>query len=159
MVGVNGNYHWRYVGMSALRIDQNGNPIYCGIPGDPFAYEGIEGASATVGSAPTTFYAMFELGDEVSTTEGYSLLGLNAGEKHIRVGDTLDLTVTGGQFSALDGLCVTVLQLGSDTCTTSGKVEGKGRFFVVDVPIILEGAQDSQYPAMEASGYAKKVNP
>jgi len=157
-VGLNNKYHFRYVGSSALRTDSNGQPIYCGIPGEPFSVQGVEGKSATIGTAPTTFYAMFELGDEVSVNEGYSLFGANNGGKHVAVGDTLDLTVTGGQFSAMDGQRVTVIQLGSDKCTPSGKVEGRDRLFVVDIPIILEGAQDSQYPAQEAVGYGVKVN-
>lgn len=157
-VGAGAKYHFRYVGASALRLDQNGQPIYCGIPGEPFSVQGVEGKAATVGSAPTTFYAMFELGDDQSVHEGYSLMGSNNGGRHIAVGDNLELKVTGGQFSALDGQRVKVLQLGSDKCTPSGRVEGRDRFFVVDLPIILEGAQDSQYPPAEAVGYATKVN-
>jgi hypothetical protein len=157
-VGLNNTYHFKYVGMSALRVDENGQEIYCGIPGEPFSVAGIEGSSATVGSAPTTFYALLELGDEKSVNEGYSIPGANAGARHIKTGDTLDLTITGGQFSALDNQRVTVLQLGTDKCTPSGKAEGKRNLFVVDVPIILEGAQDSQYPAQEGVGYATKVN-
>jgi len=157
-VGAEGRFDWKYVGASALRTDQNGQPIYCGVPGNPFSSAGIEGRSATTGVAPTTYYAMFELGDKKSVTEGYALPGANAGGRHIQVGDTLDLTVTGGQFSALDGQRVTVLQLGSDACTPSGKSEGGNSFFVVDMPIILEGADDSQYPPQEGIGYAQKVN-
>lgn len=157
-VGLEGRLNWKYVGASALRNDDNGQPIYCGVPGNPFASAGVEGRSATTGVAPTTYYAMFELGDKKSVTEGYSLPGANAGGKHVQVGDTLDLTVQGGQFSALDGQRVTVLQLGSDTCTPSGRSEGGNSFFVVDIPIILEGAGDSQYPPQEATGYATRVN-
>jgi len=157
-VGLNGKVHWRYVGSSALRRDENGQEIYCGIPGQPFSVAGVEGASAKVGSAPTTFYAMIEIGDEASVREGYSLPMANRQGKHVQVGDTLDLTLTGGQFSAMDGQRVTVLQLGSDKCTPSGRAEGKGSFVVVDIPIILQGAQDAQYPAQEGSGYATKVN-
>jgi len=157
-VGAKGRLDWRYVGSSALRLDDNGQPIYCGVPGNPFSSSGIEGRSAKTGVAPTTYYAMFELGDEKSVNEGYSLMGSNSQAQHIQVGDTLDLRVTGGQFSALDGQRVTVLQLGSDACTPSGRPEGKTNFFVVDMPIILEGADDSQYPPQEATGYAIKVN-
>lgn len=157
-VGRDGKYYWRYVGMSALRQDQNGQPIVCGLPGNPFTSPGVEGASAKTGVAPTTFYAMFELGDEQSVNEGYSLAMANANGQHIKVGDQLDLTVTGGQFSALDGLRVTVLQLGSDTCTPTGTSEGPNSFFVVDLPIILEGAGDAQYPPQEGIGYGIKVN-
>ena len=157
-VGLNGKIHWRYVGSSALRTDDSGQPIYCGVPGQPFSVSGVEGASATTASAPTTFYAMLEIGDEQSVNEGYSIPMANAGQKHVQVGDTLDLTLTGGQFSAMDGQRVTVIQIGSDKCTPSGKAEGKGNFIVVDWPIILEGAQDSQYPAQEGSGYATRVN-
>ena len=60
------------------------------------------------------------------------------------MGDTLDLTVTGGRFLHWT-VSVTVLQLGSDACTF-WKVEGGNSLFVVDMPIILEGANDSQYP-------------
>lgn len=158
-VGRGGKYHWRYVGMSALRTDQNGQPILCGLPGNPFTSPGVEGRSAKTGVAPTTFYAMFELGDEQSVSEGYSLAMANANGQHIKVGDQLDLTVTGGQFSALDGLRVNVLQLGSDTCTPTGTSEGQNSFFVVDLPIILEGAGDAQYPPQEGIGYGVKVNP
>jgi hypothetical protein len=37
-------------------------------------------------------------------------------------------------------------------------MEGKNNFVVVDIPIIMEGADDSQYPAQEGSGFAVKVN-
>jgi len=157
-VGLNGKIHWRYVGSSALRVDANGQPIYCGAPGMPFAVSGIEGQFAKTAVAPTTFYAMLEIGDEQSVNEGYTLPEANAGGKHLKPGDTIDLKVTGGQFSALDGQRVTVLQLGSDTCTSAGTIEGKNNFVVVDIPIIMEGADDSQYPAQEGSGYAVKVN-
>ena len=157
-VGLNGRLDFKYVGASALRTDESGREIYCGVPGNPFASAGVEGRSATTGVAPTTYYAMFELGDKKGVNEGYVLPGSNTGGKHVQVGDTLDLQITGGQFSALDNQRVTVLQRGSDKCTPTGQAEGMNTFFVVDVPIILEGAGDSQYPPQEAVGYATRVN-
>jgi DNA-binding GntR family transcriptional regulator len=73
------------------------------------------------------------------------------------VGDKLQLKVEGGQFSALDGLVVTVLQLGTDACTASKTPEMMFNSVVVDVPIILQGADDYQYPAQDAIGCFKKL--
>ena len=156
-VGQGGEYFFRYVGSSALRTDSNGNPIDCGVSGEPFASAGVERQFAKIGSAPTTYFAMLQLGTRESIHEGYSVANSNLGQNAIQVGDRLQIQVTGGQFSAMDNQVVTVLQLGSDTCTTSGTPEMMNSAIVVDFPIILEGAQDYQYPAQDAIGYFKKI--
>tara|TARA_R110000803_G_scaffold110048_1_gene178438 strand:- start:729 stop:1343 length:615 start_codon:yes stop_codon:yes gene_type:complete len=159
MVGSEGKFYFRYAGSSALRVDEKGNRINCGIAGNPYSVSGIEGNSARTGVAPTTYYALFELGSERSVMEGYPLpnANLKSGGHKINVGDRLQLTLTGGQFSALENQIVTVIQLGSDTCNASGNVELQHSSIVVDLPIILEGAGDAQYPAAEAYGYGMLV--
>jgi len=81
----------------------------------------------------------------------------NLGQDSIKVGDRLQIEMKGGQFSAMDGQVVTVLQLGSDACTTSGRPEMMNSAVVVDFPIILQGAQDYQYPAMDGIGCFKRA--
>ena len=154
-VGSDGKYYFRYVGTSALRVDSNGNKIDCGVGGNPFSSSGIEGNFARVGSAPTTYYAMFEIGTERSTMEGAHLV--NANKNGLRVGDRIQLTLLGGQFSAMENQIVTVLQLGSDVCNSSRQPQMMNSSIVIDFPVILEGANDSQYPAQQAFGYGIKV--
>ncbi len=67
-VGAGAKYHFRYVGASALRLDQNGQPIYCGIPGEPFSVQGVEGKYATVGSAPTHTCPTLDVATKHATT-------------------------------------------------------------------------------------------
>jgi hypothetical protein len=52
---------------------------------------------------------------------------------------------------------VRVLQIGTDACTNSGAPELMNSGIVVDFPIILEGADDAQYPAQDAIGYFSKI--
>jgi hypothetical protein len=158
-VGSGGKYYFRYAGSSALRTEA-GQPINCGQPGNPFTSGGVETYHATKGFAPTTFFALLEMGTQASVYEGYSIPSANVsnqGGSKIRVGDKLQLKVEGGQFSALDGLVVTVLQLGTDACTASKTPEMMWNSVVVDVPIILQGADDYQYPAQDAIGCFKKL--
>jgi hypothetical protein len=75
----------------------------------------------------------------------------------VNVGDQLLLNVVGGQFSAMDSQLVRVLQVGTDACTNSGAPELMNSGIVVDFPIILEGADDAQYPAQDAIGYFSKI--
>ncbi len=156
-VGVDGEYFFRYVGSSALRTDSNGQSIDCGVNGEPFTSAGVDRQFANIGSAPTTYFAMLQIGTRESVHEGYSVANSNLGSNSIQVGDRIQIQVTGGQFSAMDNQVVTVLQLGSDTCTTSGTPEMMNSAIVVDFPIILEGAQDYQYPAQDAIGYFKQI--
>jgi hypothetical protein len=82
---------------------------------------------------------------------------LSNGQHRINVGDRLGIKLLGGQFSALENQMVTVLQVGSDTCTSSGKAEMMNSAIVVDIPIVLEGAGDSQYPPQQAVGYVEII--
>jgi hypothetical protein len=152
-----GRYYFRYVGSSALRSDFDGTPIDCGMNGEPFTSAGVERQFASIGAAPTTYYAMLEIGTRQSVNEGYRVPNSNTGANSIQVGDRIQLSLTGGQFSALDNQVVTVLQLGSDACTTSGSPERTNSAIVVDMPIILQGAQDYQYPAQDGIGYFKRM--
>lgn len=154
-VGADGRFYFRYVGTSALRVDSNGNKIDCGVAGNPFSSSGIDGNFAKIGSAPTTYYAMFEIGTERSTMEGTHLI--NANKDKLKVGDRLQLTLLGGQFSAMENQIVTVIQLGSDVCNNSRQPQMMNSSIVIDFPIILEGANDSQYPPQQAFGYGVKV--
>ena len=156
-LGHEGKYWWRYMGSSALRVDPaTGRPIDCGTAGEPFSSTGIEGHFAKKGVAPTTYYAVLQMGTQRGIMEGALQPNCNMTTKGnvIKPGDRLQLTVTGGQFSALDNQIVTVLQLGTDSCTAKGAPEMMNCAVVVDFPIILEGADDYQYPAQEAIGYA-----
>jgi len=152
-----GDYFFRYVGSSALRTDFDGTPIDCGMSGQPFSSAGVERQFAKTGAAPTTYYAMLQIGTRESVYEGQSVPNSNVGANSIKVGDKLQINIRGGQFSAMDGQVVTVLQLGSDNCTTSGSPEMMKSAVVVDFPIILQGAQDYQYPAMDAIGSFKRI--
>ena len=159
-VGKDGKYHFRYVGMSALRTDPiTGKAINCGVSNEPFSSTGVEGRFASTGVAPTTYYAMLELGSEHSIMEKYTLpnSNLSNGQHRINVGDRLGIKLLGGQFSALENQMVTVLQVGSDTCTSSGQAEMMNSAIVVDIPIVLEGAGDSQYPPQQAVGYVEII--
>jgi len=156
-VGEGGEYYFRYVGSSALRTNFDGSPIDCGMSGEPFSDAGVERQFATTGSAPTTYFAMLEIGTRDSIYEGRRLPNSNLGQDSIKVGDKLQIEMKGGQFSAMDGQVVTVLQLGSDSCTTSGRPEMMNSAVVVDFPIILQGAQDYQYPAMDGIGCFKRI--
>ncbi len=159
-VGKDGKYYFRYVGMSALRTDPiTGKAINCGVSNEPFSSSGVEGRFASTGVAPTTYYAMLELGSENSIMEKYMLpnSNLSGGKNRIQVGDRLGIKMLGGQFSALENQMVTVLQLGSDSCTSSGRPEMMNSSIVVDIPIVLEGAGDSQYPPQQGVGYAEIV--
>jgi len=156
-LGNEGKYWWRYMGSSALRVDpSSGRPIDCGVAGEPFSSTGIEGHFAKRGVAPTTYYAVLQLGTQRGIMEGalQPNCNLTAQGNVVKPGDRLQLTVTGGQFSALDNQIVTVLQLGTDACTRSGMPEMMNCAVVVDMPVILEGADDWQYPSQEAIGYA-----
>ena len=153
-----GKYFFRYVGSSALRTDFDGKSIDCGMNGEPFTAAGVDRQFAKTGSAPTTYYAMLEIGTKASVHEGSRIPNSNTGAEAIKVGDRLQISLTGGQFSALDNQVVTVLQLGSDACTTSGSPEMTNSAVVVDFPIILQGAQDYQYPAQDGIGYFKRLN-
>ena len=155
---LNPTHGFRYAGGSAMRQDQNGNPIPCGVSGNPFTSAGIEGKSAQQGVAPTTFFAMLELGSPDSIANGYSEPYANMGGHNLQVGDQVQVSVLGGQFSALDNNVFTVLQLGSDTCTDTGTAQGKYSMVVIDLPIIVQGASDYQYPSMEAFGTVTKIN-
>jgi hypothetical protein len=160
LVGADGKYHFRYMGSSALRVDPvSGQAINCGTPGEPFSSSGIEGHFAKSGVAPTTYYAVLQLGSKRAIMEGDLQPNANKTPQGpiVKPGDKLQLSVTGGQFSALDGQVVTVLQLGTDACTQSGVPEMMNSAVVVDLPIILEGAGDYQYPAQDAIGYALPV--
>ena len=152
-----GRYYFRYVGSSALRSDFDGKAIDCGMNGEPFTAAGVDRQFAKTGSAPTTYYAMLEIGTRASIHEGTRIPNSNTGPESIKVGDRLQISLTGGQFSALDNQVVTVLQLGSDACTTSGSPEMTNSAVVVDFPIILQGAQDYQYPAQDGIGYFKRM--
>jgi len=151
-------YGFRYAGGSALRTGNLGNAIPCGTNGNPFTSQGIEGNSAKTLVAPTTFFATLELGSANAIANGYSEPFANLGDHNIQVGDELQVAVLGGQFSALDNNVVTVLQLGTDNCTSTGRPQGKYNVIVVDVPIIIQGASDYQYPSMEAYGTVTKIN-
>ena len=153
-----GGYYFRYGGMSALRNNGNGFPIPCGQSGNPFTSQGIEGTFTKKLVAPTTFFAVLELGSQDSIVNGYSEPNSNRGENALKVGDTIQMELLGGQFTALDGQVATVLQLGTDNCTSSGHSEMKYSAIVIDVPIVIEGASDWQYPSMEAFGTLKKIN-
>ena len=152
-----GDYYFRYVGSSALRTDFDGTPIDCGMNGQPFSSAGVERQFAKTGAAPTTYYAMLQIGTKESVHEGQMVPNSNVGKNAIKVGDKLQIQVRGGQFSAMDGQVVTVLQLGSDNCTTSGNPEMMNSAVVVDFPIILQGAEDYQYPAQDAIGSFKRI--
>jgi hypothetical protein len=161
VIGTDGKFYFRYAGSSALRVDPaSGQPINCGKGGDPFTSRGIEGHFAKQGVAPTTYYAVLQLGSQQAVMEGSHQpnANLTVGKGNIlNVGDKIVLTVTGGQFSALDNQVVTVLQLGTDACTQTGAPEMMNSAVVVDVPIILEGAGDYQYPAQQAIGFAQRI--
>ena len=153
------NYGFRYVGGSALRSDPStGMPIPCGGNGNPFTSKGVEKTMNKTLVAPTTFFVALELGSANAIAEGYSEPFANQGDHNIRVGDQLQVAVLGGQFSALDNNIVTVLQTGTDMCTSNGRAQGKYNIIVVDVPVIIEGASDYQYPSMEAYGTVSKIN-
>lgn len=149
-------FSWRYVGASALRQDAQGKPIPCGMAGDPYSR-----SQGGLNVAPTTFYAMLELGTPESIVQGFSMPGANMSgmQPIIKVGDRIELNVTGGQFSAMQDQRVTVLQLGSDTCNNAGQIQGAGNMIVVDFPIVIEGADDAQYPPQTGSGTFRVVNP
>jgi hypothetical protein len=155
---LNPTHGFRYAGGSAMRQDQNGNPIPCGVSGNPFTSAGVQGKSAQQGVAPTTFFATLELGSPDSIVNGYSEPYANVGGHTLKVGDRVQVSVLGGQFSALDNNVFTVLQLGTDTCTSSGNAQGKYSMVVIDLPIIIQGASDYQYPSMEAFGTLKQLN-
>jgi len=151
--------YFRYRGSSALRTI-NGQSVNCGKPGDPYTSAGVEGHFAKNGFAPTTYFAVLELGSKTAIYEGYSEPNGNVapgGGLKVNVGDQLLLSVTGGQFSALDNQLVTVLQVGTDSCTASGAPELMNSGIVIDIPIILQGADDAQYPAQDAIGYFTKI--
>jgi len=159
-VGKDGKYYFRYAGMSALRSDPiTGQTINCGVANEPFSSSGIEGRFAQTGVAPTTYYAIFEIGSKRSIQEKYTLptSNLSNGDNKVKVGDRLQISMLGGQFSALENQVVTVLQLGTDSCTPSGSPEMMNSSVVVDMPIILEGAGDSQYPPQQGFGYFEKI--
>jgi len=151
-------YGFRYAGGSALRNDSAGNPIPCGANGNPFTSKGIEGNFNKTLVAPTTFFASLELGSANAIAEGYSEPFANLGDHNLQVGDELQVSILGGQFSALDNNIVTVLQIGTDACTSTGSAQGKYNVIVVDVPIIVDGASDYQYPSMEAYGTVSRIN-
>jgi hypothetical protein len=153
-----GGYGFRYSGSSALRSDEYGNPIPCGTNGNPFTSVGIEGKFAKTLSAPTTFFAVLELGSPHAIANGYSEPNSNRGKHALKVGDKIQMQVKGGQFSALENQVATILQLGTDSCTSSGHAEMKYSAIVIDIPIILQGASDYQYPSMEAYGTLTKIN-
>lgn len=161
VMGADGKFWFRYAGSSALRVDPGtGKPIHCGVPGEPFSSAGVEGHFAKSGVAPTTYYAVLQLGNKRGIMEGAHQPASNttlAGGTIVKPGDKLLLTTTGGQFSALDNQVVTVLQLGTDACTNSGKPEMMNSAIVVDIPIVLEGAGDYNYPAQQSIGYATFV--
>jgi hypothetical protein len=104
---------------------------------------------------------MLEIGTPESIVQGFTMPGANIRgmQPIVKPGDMIELNVTGGQFSALQDQRVTVLQLGSDTCNNSGQIEGAGNMIVVDFPIIIEGADDAQYPPQTGSGTFRLVNP
>jgi len=160
---------FRYNGMSALRSDSNGNPLPCGSNGNPFTSQGIEGKFTKKNDlvAPTTFFAVLDLGTASSIASGDkqakdfgNWTDAISGYLHhgLQVGDEIQLSVNGGQFTALDGQVVTILQLGTDNCTSDGQIQNPITSVVVDVPIIIEGASDWQYPSMEAFGTFFKIN-
>ena len=152
-------YGFRYSGGSALRTDvATGMPIPCGSNGNAFTSKGIEGRFSKTLVAPTTFFATLELGSANAIAEGYSEPFANRGDHNIQVGDQLQVAILGGQFSALDNNVVNVIQIGTDRCTSTGNAQGKYNVIVVDVPIIIEGASDYQYPSMEAYGTVSKIN-
>jgi len=157
-VGAGGKYYFTYVGSSALR-QINGVPVDCGRPGNPFTSAGVETHFAKNGYAPTTYFAVLEMGTKASVYEGYKVPMANVkdGSPCIKVGDKIQISITGGQFDAMDNQIVTVLQLGTDACTSSKQPELKQSGIVVDLPIILEGADDYQYPAQDAIGYFEKI--
>jgi hypothetical protein len=158
-VGSDKKYYFRYAGSSALR-SINGQRVNCGKPGNPYTSAGVEGRFAKNGFAPTTYFAVLELGSKAAIMEGYREPNANVkpnGQLCVNVGDQLLLQVVGGQFSAMDSQIVRVLQVGTDACTNSGAPELMNSGIVVDFPIILEGADDAQYPAQDAIGYFSKI--
>tara|TARA_R110000787_G_scaffold37633_8_gene95400 strand:+ start:243 stop:833 length:591 start_codon:yes stop_codon:yes gene_type:complete len=147
---------FRYNGMSALRSDGQGMPLPCGQNGNPFTSQGIEGKFTKKQDlvAPTTFFAVLNIGSSREISQGITPSYTHG----LRVGDELQLSVNGGQFTALDGQVVTILQLGTDNCTSDGQIQNPKTSVVIDVPIIIEGASDWQYPSMEAFGTFFKIN-
>ena len=138
-----GVYEFEFVGSSALRVDPNtGLNVPCGLPGDPFNSRGVEGQFATVGVAPTTFYAMFRVKSNAT----------------INPGDRIQVDLQSGDLSALDGNIMRVLQHGSDTCNADGKAVGMNNMIVVDFPMVLEGSSDYLHPQKSGRGTFKIVN-
>ena len=160
---------FRYNGMSALRTDAQGTPLPCGSNGNPFTSQGLQGKFAKKVDlvAPTTFFAVLDLGTASSIASGDkqakdfgNWTDAISGYLHhgLQVGDEIQLSVNGGQFTALDGQVVTILQLGTDNCTSDGQIQNPATSVVIDVPIVIEGASDWQYPSMEAFGTFNKIN-
>jgi len=156
---------FRYNGMSALRTDAQGTPLPCGSNGNPFTSQGLQGKFAKKVDlvAPTTFFAVLDLGSAIDIASGKrqskGIDGIMGNFFHgLQVGDQIQLSVNGGQFTALDGQVVTILQLGTDNCTSDGQIQNPATSVVIDVPIVIEGASDWQYPSMEAFGTFNKIN-
>jgi len=135
-----GFFFFRYHGGSALRQDDMGNDLDCGVFNMPAGEP-----------APTNFYSFLEIG-KLSTNGAWTAVTTGnclSGGCRILPGDVIENVeiIYGAENTnvPLQGNNFEVLQLGTDNCTPTGDVKWPNNGILIDLVTKEQGATESNY--------------
>jgi hypothetical protein len=136
-----GYYYFKFVGGSALRVDSSNNPIPC---------EYTEAMKEQGTGFPTTFYATLALGSEDAILKSKKYKNDSNCDKdlcYILAGDEItDVEILEGETAIpLEGANYKVIQLGTDSCTSTGTPDYLNNGVVIDLPLSMKGDDEPIY--------------